>query len=188
MNRSVGTVLTILTTSLLLGCSPGVTPNSDPGSPASSPQGSSSCIEGAWNLDVEDYSFQSEDYVRGLGLPITDFAMAGSGVIRFTAEGLVATDIDLVTTGTIVAGDTRVPLNTQSSYHGSGDWGPGDDPDSIDLDNWANLPNDGVAADPAAPPIPAIDYTNIDAVMALCTEDTLILQAFGAPLYAKWHR
>ena len=38
-----------------------------------------------------------------------------------------------------VAGDQRIPFSQPSAYTGSGDWAPGDDPDTLDLRNWANV-------------------------------------------------
>ncbi len=146
------------------------------------------CIVGTWQLDVADYEAQSEGYVLGLGLPISEFAMSGAGTIQFTADGLVVTDIDLTTTGTIVAGDTRVPLNTRSAYTGSGDWSGSNDDETIDLANWATVPNPDVPVDPAAPDLPAVDYTDIPTVLAACSANSLILQGPDAPLAAMWSR
>ncbi|CAN5325284.1 hypothetical protein BH11ACT4_BH11ACT4_17760 [soil metagenome] len=146
------------------------------------------CHVGTWQLDVADYASQSEAYILGLGLPIESFGMSGVGTISFTQDGLVATEIDLTTTGTIVAGDTRVPLNTRSAYSGSGDWLASTTPDRIDLDNWATLPDPDVPMDPSAPPIPAIDYTEIPSVTIVCSEGSLLLQGPEAPLSALWSR
>ncbi len=180
-------VVAILAAASLAGCAPEPVPVPEPADDVPSSQ-QDPCLVGTWNLDVADYGFQAEEYVLGLGLPIADFAMDGAGTIQFTASGLVSTDIDLTTTGTIVAGDTRVPLNTRSGYTATGDWSEGEDLDSIDLANWSNVPDPSIPVDPAAPPIPAIDYTGIDAVMAFCTETFLVLQAPGAPLSARWTR
>ncbi len=177
----------LLATMSLAGCAPEAEPGESP-----SDDGASShqdpCIVGTWDLDVLDYETQSTEYFAGLGLPVFDFAMGGDGVIQFTADGLVSTDIDLTMTGTIVAGETRVPFDTQSGYTATGDWSPGDDLASIDLANWSTVPDPGIPVDPAAPSVPAIDYTDVPAVTASCTETTLVLQAPGAPLYARWHR
>ncbi|WP_395641086.1 hypothetical protein [Pseudolysinimonas sp.] len=168
----------------MTGCTaPAETPDADPPSSTDQP-----CLVGTWQLDVADYAAQSEAFVLGLGLPIEGFAMTGAGTITFTADGLVATDIDLRTTGTIVAGDTRVPLDQPSAYTGSGDWAAGAGPDTVDLANWANVPDPDVPVSPDAPPVPAIDYTDIPTVSAVCTEDDLLLQGPDAPLSALWHR
>lgn len=184
MRTTVSLALSAGALLLLVGCTtPGGGTEPDPAPSADAP-----CIVGTWQLDVADYAAQSEEFVLGLGLPIADFAMTGAGEITFTADGLVATDIDLTITGTIVAGDTQVPLNQRSAYSGSGDWATGTDPDTIDLSNWANVPDPSVPVDPAAPPVPAIDYTDIPTVTAPCTESDLVLQGPDAPLSALWHR
>lgn len=172
---------------LLAGCS---APTSDPvDTPADDPDGEveTPCVVGTWQLDVADYASQSEAYVLGLGIPIEGFTMEGAGTITFTDDGLVATDIALTTTGTIVAGETSVPLDQASTYSGSGDWAVGATPDTIDLANWANLPGPDAIDDPAAP-VPAIDYTDIPTVGAACSADELVLQAPDAPLSARWTR
>lgn len=177
-------LLLVATAFALAGCTaPAETPDAEPAPSAEQP-----CLVGTWQLDVPDYAAQSEAFVLGLGLPIEGFAMTGAGTITFTADGLVATDIDLRTTGTIVADDTRVPLDQPSSYTGSGDWATGADPDTVDLANWANVPDPDVPFDPDAPPVPTIDYTDIPTVSAVCTADDLVLQGPGAPLSALWHR
>lgn len=179
----------ILAAILLAGCAAGTTPEPDPDpvDPGSSGE-QQPCIVDTWKLDVADYASQSEAYVLGLGIPIVDFAMDGAGMIQFTADGLVSTDIDLTTTGTIVAGDTMVPLNSRSGYTATGDWSNGEDLDSIDLANWSSVPDPSIPVDPAAPPVPAIDYTDVDAVMAFCTEAFLVVQVPGAPLSTRWTR
>jgi hypothetical protein len=184
--RTLGTIALAATALLLASCTaPGGTPEPDPEVP---PAADEPCIVGTWQLDVADYAAQSEAFVLGLGLPIEDFGMTGAGEITFTADGLVATDIALTTTGTIVAGDTRVPVNQPSAYTGSGDWAAGTDPDTIDLSDWANVPDPDVATSPDAPPVPAIDYTDIPTVTASCTANDLVLQGPDAPLSALWHR
>ncbi|MEO7349675.1 MAG: hypothetical protein ABIW32_07450 [Terrimesophilobacter sp.] len=192
MRRTTSLTMAVPLIALLAACAPaGTTDPSSGGGPGPTKEQSGAevpCVVGAWNLDVADYSAQAEAYVLGLGIPITGFAMTGSGVIRFTQDSLVATEIDLVTTGTIVAGDTMVPLNTPSVYNGSGDWNASDGSETINLENWANVRTDGSAPDASAPDIPAIDYTDVDSVSAVCSADTLTLQAPGAPLSSTWHR
>ena len=190
MFRPSPAILAVLSVGVLAGCASGSAPEPDPGppDPGASPEQEVPCIVGLWELDVPDYAAQSEAFVLGLGIPITGFAMSGAGSIQFTADGLVATDIDLTVTGTIVAGDAMVPVNTRSAYAGSGDWSSAAGSDTIDLENWANLPAPDVPVDPSAPSLPTIDYSDVPAVTAECSADTLVLQAPGAPLYALWHR
>lgn len=184
--RTLSTVTLAATALLLAGCTAsGGTPESDPDVP---PAADAPCIVGTWQLDVADYAAQSEAFVLGLGLPIEGFGMTGAGTIAFTADGLVATDINLTTTGTIVAGDTMVPLNQPSAYSGSGDWSAGATDDTIDLANWANVPDPDVPVSPDGPPVPAIDYTDIPTVTASCSANDLVLQGPDAPLSALWHR
>ena len=172
---------------LLAGCTaPGGQPTDE--EPAEQPGGDETpCVVGTWQLDVADYANQSEAFVLGLGLPIVGFAMTGAGTITFTEDGLVATDIALTTTGTIVAGDTSVPLDQLSAYTGSGDWATGSTAGSIDLENWANVPDPDAPVDPDAA-VPAIDYTDIPTVSAACSANELVLQGPDAPLSARWTR
>ncbi|MEO8529508.1 MAG: hypothetical protein ABI435_10570, partial [Pseudolysinimonas sp.] len=143
------------------------------------------CVVGTWNLDVADYAAQSEAYTLGLGLPIVGFAMSGSGKITFAGEGLVATDVVLTTTGTIVAGDTRTPLNQTSAYTGTGDWVEGAG-STIDFANWSNTPGVGeITVDGSSP---TIDFTDIPSVGITCTATDLTLKAPDAPLSSLWHR
>lgn len=186
-NATPTVLLALLATMSLAGCASATDADRDAidEGPSSTQQ---PCIVGIWNLDVLDYETQSSEYVHSLALPIEDFSLDGAGTIQFTAEGLVATDINLTTTGTIVAGDTRTPLNTPSVYTASGDWSMGEDATSIDLANWATVPGPDTTLDPAATSIPPIDYTDIPTVSAHCTETALELQGPGAPLSAKWTR
>lgn len=180
-------LMALFSTALLTGCTPPAGTGSDPADDGS---GSSQnpCVVGTWHLDVADYASQAESYVLGLGIPIEGFAMEGAGTIQFTTDGLVATDIDLTTTGTIVAGETSVPLNSRSGYNASGDWSIGSDGSSLNLANWSNTPDPDVPVDPSAPPIPAIDYTDIPSLAAVCTTSTLVLKAPDAPMSAQWTR
>jgi hypothetical protein len=175
-----------ITLLLLAGCSAGAPSSSE--DPGGDTVAEAPCIVGTWNLDVADYEAQTLSYLVELGIPIVDYAMAGGGTITFTADGLVATDIDLTTSGTLVAGDQRVPINQRSAYSGSGDWAAGADADSVDLSNWATVPDADVPVDPAAPAPPAIDYTDIPTVSAPCTDDELVLQGPDAPVAAHWTR
>ena len=175
----------LLAATLLAACSPGTEP--DPVVPAG-PTEDAPCVVGAWQLDVADYAAQSEDYLVGLAIPITEFAMSGDGTIVFTADGLVSTDIALRTTGVLVAGDVSVPIDVPSAYTATGDWSPGTEADAIDLTNWSTVADPDVTVPPDGPPIPAIDYSDVPSVLADCTADTLVLAAPDAPLTAVWHR
>jgi hypothetical protein len=186
MNRITRTAPLIVLGVLLTACSPGSDP--DPVTPDDPGSDETPCVVGTWQLDVPDYGAQSEAYLVGIGIPITEFDMTGAGTIQFTPDGLVATDISLTTTGVLVAGDVAVPISVPSAYTATGDWSTGSDGDTIDLANWASVPDPDVPIDPEAPPIPTIDYTDVESVTADCTADGLVLQAPGAPLGALWHR
>ncbi len=169
----------------LTACSPGADPGPDvPEEPATD----SPCVVGEWQLDVSDYAQQSEGYLTGLAIPITEFAMVGDGSIVFTSDGLVSTDISLTTTGVLVAGDVAVPIDVPSHYTATGDWSPGTEPDAIDLANWSTVPDPDVPVTPDAPPVPAIDYSDVPSVLADCSADTLVLAAPDAPVTSVWHR
>lgn len=170
---------------LLAGCAPPPTPDPDTTDP--SPPGTvdtDDCLVGTWALDVPAYAAESEAYVIGVA-PIVDFAMDGAGQLTFTADGLVSTDVSLRTTGTIVAGDVRVPLDVPSSYSATGDWSRVGD-DSIQFDNWAKLT--GSAEEPSEVDIPSFDYTQLTDVNAFCSATELFIQGPDAPILATWVR
>ena len=177
-----------MTAALLSACAATPPPVSEPEPAAAA--GSTPCIVGDWRLDVDDYAAQAEAYLLGLGLPIEDFAMQGEGSIRFTADGLVAADIALTTTGTIVAGDTSVPVEERSEYTASGDWSQSDDDTTLDLANWSTVPDPALGGSDGdgSFAVPTIDYTDMPAVTAECSTDTLLLQGPGAPMHALWRR
>ncbi len=182
---------------LFAGALAACSPASEPQEPAHPPTDSNSgdqtdgaedaCIVGTWQLDVPDYAAQSEFYLTSIGVPITEFDMTGAGTIQFTSDGLVSTDIALTTSGTIVSGDAVVPISVPSVYTATGDWSEGSAGETIDLANWSTVPGDA-PVDPGAPQIPAIDYTDIPTVGAVCSADLLVLTAPGAPLQAAWTR
>jgi hypothetical protein len=186
MRASSGFLVAAMSAVLISGCS-AADPASPPGA-SEEPVAEVPCVVGTWNLDVPDYQVQSLAYLESLGIPIIDYAMTGGGTITFTADGLVATDIDITTSGTLVAGDQRIPMNQRSAYSGSGDWEAGTEPEAIDLSNWTNVLDADVPVDPDAPGAPAIDYTDIPTVSAVCSGDELILQGPDAPLSAHWTR
>ena len=121
----------LLFASVLVACSPGSEPQEPAHPPTDSDSGDQSdaaedaCIVGTWQLDVADYAAQAEYYLTSNGVPITAFNMTGAGTIQFTADGLVSTDVSLITSGTIVAGDTSVPISVPSVYTATGDWSEG---------------------------------------------------------------
>ncbi|MBX3088075.1 MAG: hypothetical protein KF742_06265 [Cryobacterium sp.] len=170
----------------LSGC--GVSPSPDSEDDRNEGNADAPCVVGTWDLDVAEYEASSIGYFASLGLPIQDFAMEGEGTIRFVEEGLVASEIGLRMTGSIVAGEVSVPFDTPSSYQGSGDWATGTSPDTIDFSNWATVPGSSESGDPLAPSVPTIDYSSMPSVNVQCTADTLRIQAPEAPFASVWHR
>lgn len=187
-------IATSLAAAFLVGCSPqpdpgpGETTPGETSPPAGDPSAQQPCVVGGWSLDVPAYEAESESYLLGLGLPIEGFELTGAGNITFTADGLVATDVDLTSTGTIVAGDTRVPFNEPGHYIASGDWSLGADSTTIDLANWSSDAAPDVLEDPSSPGAPAIDYTGIPSIVVNCSEHELELIVPGAPLRTQWFR
>lgn len=186
-------VTATMVAALVTACSPQPATGPAPGADVTAPPADGTpsqqpCVVGEWQLDVAMYRADSEAYVLGLPLPIEGFDMTGVGFITFTPDGLVTTDVDLTSSGTIVAGETRVPFSTPSRYAASGDWSLGGDGATIDLANWSSDVDHDVLADPSAPGVPAIDYTDIPSVTSQCSETELHLVVPGAPLSTTWYR
>lgn len=178
--------LALVGVALLAGCTVSPTPDPDVTDPR--PPGEvepEDCVVGTWTLDVPAYAAESEAYITGLGIPMVDFAMTGAGEMTFTPDGLVAVDIGLVTSGTLVAGDQLIPISVPSTYTATGDWSRTDD-EELQFDNWAK-----VVIDEGVPPdvdLPALDVTQLTDVDAFCSSDGLYLAGPGAPLGAAWDR
>jgi hypothetical protein len=145
------------------------------------------CLIGDWMLDVADYGAQAEGYLTGLGIPITEFAMDGSGLLFFTAEGSMQVQVDLVTSGVLVAGDSLVPISVPSTYHASGTWSrPDADVDAIDIEDAVE--EGGVGDDQL--PIPLFDFAENPRVHIICENEgeQLRLQGADAPISSVWIR
>jgi hypothetical protein len=145
------------------------------------------CLIGDWMLDVADYGSQSEAYLVGRGIPITDFAMDGSGLLFFTADGSMQVNVDLVTSGTLVAGDSLVPISVPSHYNASGTWSrPESDVDAINIEN---VTEDVTAGDETVQ-VPLLNFADNPRVFIQCDEatDSINLQGADAPLSSWWVR
>ena len=145
------------------------------------------CLVGDWLLDVADYGAQSETYLTGLGIPITDFAMDGSGLLFFTADGSMEVQVELITTGVLHGDDTAVPISVPSEYHASGTWSrPDSDVDAIDIENATETTSG--ADDSAA--VPLFDFAANPRVYVICENDgeQLRLQGADAPIASVWTR
>ncbi len=180
--------LTAATLLLLAGCTAPVGTPIDEEPVDQTGEAAPPCVVGTWQLDVADYEAQSATYLAGLGIPVAEFAMTGSGEATFTADGLLAADIDLLVNAVLDAGDVRVPVEQRTAYTGSGDWREGDEPWSIDLENWATVPDPDATVGVEEDGLPPIDFFDIPTIVTSCTADTLVLQGPDAPLAATWHR
>lgn len=144
------------------------------------------CLIGDWILDVADYSSQSEAYLVGEGIPITDFGMDGGGLLFFTADGSMQVNVELVTSGTLVAGDAMVPISVPSRYNASGTWSrPESDVDAINID----VTEDSDAGDETVQ-VPLLDFAANPRVFIMCENDgdQLRLQGADAPISSVWTR
>jgi hypothetical protein len=138
-------------------------------------------------LDVGDFAAQSEQFVVGQGIPITEFAMTGDGTLDIGDDGFLDGVVSLTTTGVLAApGMPPVDVSVPSSYTFSGEWAPGEDDDTIDLSNWAQVAD--VGGTDGSSVAPFIDFTDIPTVSSECTDTDLRLQGPDAPLSALWHR
>ncbi|HRN28528.1 MAG TPA: hypothetical protein PK781_00545 [Terrimesophilobacter sp.] len=180
---------TTIAVTLLTGCSPQPTTEPTETTPRTDSNSEQQpCIVGEWMLDVATYAADSENYLLGLAVPVEGFEMSGNGIISFTADGLVAVDIDLTSTGELVARDTRVPFTTPGRYQASGDWGVGSG-DTINLSNWSDdIADTPDPLTPETPGAPAISFTDVPSVNATCTEHELHIALPGAPLDTHWFR
>ncbi len=154
---------------------------------ADDPIAADDCLIGDWLLDVADYGSQSEAYLLGNNIPITDFAMDGGGILAFTADGSMQVTVNLVTTGTLVAGDTMVPISVPSHYDASGTWSrPESDVDAINIED---VTEDASAGDDSVQ-VPLMDFAANPRVFVQCDEETdsIQLQGAEAPFSSWWVR
>lgn len=168
---------------LLAGCSAGTGDFGLPDEPAAD----APCIVGTWNLDVADYSAQSEAWLVSLNSDYIDVAVSGSAQARFTDGGLTA-DVDLTTDVILLAGEQPVASQGRSAYTGSGDWEPGEDAGTIDFTYWATSPDPGVVGTAEAAGLPTVDFFAVPSLAVTCTATQLELTSAGAPLTARWYR
>ncbi|MBN9606450.1 MAG: hypothetical protein J0G30_07550 [Actinomycetales bacterium] len=177
----------------LVGCSGGGEPQEDfvPGGGDGQPDdpiAADDCLIGDWLLDVEDYRAQAEAYLLGLGIPISDFAMDGTGILAVAGDGTIQVNVDL-TTSTTLAG--QVAVSVPSSYTASGTWSrPESDVDAIRLEGF---PEAGAVEGEV--PIPVLDYSGTPRVTVMCDDlgdddqaGTVRLQEESAPISALWVR
>ena len=102
--------------------------------PARDPIAADDCLIGDWMLDVADYGAQSRglpDRTRHPDHRLRDGRHRAAVLHRRTVR--CRSTSDLVTSGTIVAGDAVVPISVPSHYGASGTWSrPESEVDAID--------------------------------------------------------
>jgi hypothetical protein len=142
------------------------------------------CLVGDWLLDVEDFARQSNGYLVSRDIPITDYAMDGGGILAFGADGTIAVNIDLTTSGVLHGDDVAVPITVPSHYNASGTWSrPDADVDAIDIDATEETSE----ADESLP-VPLLDFESNPHAFVVCDGDFLSLQGEGAPFGSVWTR
>jgi len=148
------------------------------------PIGTEDCLIGDWLLDVEDLARQSEDYLVGLSIPITDYAMDGGGILTFGADGTMAVNIDLTTAGVLHGDDVAVPISVPSHYNASGTWSrPDADVDAIDI-----VATEETSTGDESLPVPLFDFENNPHAFVVCDGDFLSVQGEGSPFGTVWTR
>lgn len=189
MRNAPRTALLFIASAILLaGCTaappPADEPPVDPGLAADT-----SCVVDTWQLDLDDYQAQSETYLTGLGIPISDFLMLGSQELQITSDGLMALTTDITTNGTLTAGGQSIPITTSTVNSHSGDWIWQGDGTPLAISNWALVGDDLSAGEVAeGVELPAVDFTGVPEVDVQCSADELVLAVPGAPLTARFVR
>ncbi len=187
-----------MTATLVTGCS-GTAPG-DPDDPApaeSDPQqpvdgvGDTDCVVGRWALDVDNYRSQSESYLLGLGIPITEFDMLGGQTLTTTEDGLLAVDTNIRSTGVLVAGDVSVPISVITVESATAEWGwDATSPNGglLEVAEWqvveTSTESEGADGFELAPP--RFDGEN-QTLLVDCDAQNMLLQG-GGPLSALFVR
>lgn len=198
MTRSAALLLAVVASTMLLtACS--IDPGSGdaplpPAPEESEPQqpidgvGDTDCVVGRWGLEVVDYRLQSEAYLLGLGVPITEFDMVGGQTLTITEDGLLAVETNLRTSGVIVAGDSSVPISVTTVESASAEWGwDATSPSGgmLEIAEWQIVDSSSVGEGlDVAPP----RFEGDDAFLLVdCDAQTMLLQG-GGPLSALFER
>lgn len=179
----------------LTGCGvqePEPDPDPDPVvEPAPGDDGTSAAdclVGGPWSLDLPDYAAQAEQYMVGLGVPITDFAMSGSQTVQFTDDGLMSVLTDITSTGTLVIPDVGpFPLSVHSTTGGSGDWAMDNDA-TMTITNWAAVGGQDPAVGAEDIEVPVPDFSIIPSVGVTCQPGLLTLVAPDSPFVPLFRR
>jgi hypothetical protein len=175
----------VAATLILAGCTAApADPGTEPDAPA---EPTVACEVGSWVLDVADFEAQSVEFLTAQGIPITDFVMTGDGSLDIGDDGYLAGVVSLTSAGTLVpSGAPPTDISVPSSYTFSGQWAVGDDPDTIDLSDWAQVADVGAPTPDVVAPF--LDFTDVPTVSSACDDTSLRLQGPDAPLSALWHR
>ncbi len=187
MTRSAALLLAVVASTMLLtACS--VDPGSGdaplpPAPEESEPQqpidgvGDTDCVVGRWGLEVVDYRLQSEAYLLGLGVPITEFDMVGGQTLTITEDGLLAVETNLT-----------VPISVTTVESASAEWGwDATSPSGgmLEIAEWQIVDSSSVGEGlDVAPP----RFEGDDAFLLVdCDAQTMLLQG-GGPLSALFER
>ncbi len=158
----------------------------DPG--ASEPTVEDCLVGGPWMLDLVDYAEQSEQYMQGLGIPITDFVMDGSQTVQFTADGLMSVETDITSSATLQIPDAgTVPVSVRSTTGGSGDWAMEND-DTLSITNWAAVGDQEPSIGSEEFELPLPDYSTIPSVGVTCQPGLLTLVVPESPFVPLFTR
>lgn len=172
----------------LAGCTaaPSTDDGPDPDAVDPAPPTAADCFTGGpWSLDLADYGEQAQNYLDSLGIPVEGLTMTGSQTVQFTADGLMAVETDIVSTGVITTPNGDVPFEIPSTGGGSGDWSI-DDSSQLTIENWATVASD-TPADPTVE-IPLPDYSTISPVGVTCQPGLLSLASPNSPFVPLFRR
>lgn len=173
---------------VLVGCTPTVTTSDDPGdSTGGESLGGENCLTGQWDLDVANYRDQSQEYLAGLGIPLTDFTMTGTEVLTFAEDGGVELASQITSGGTITVPGFTGPVSTETTSISTGNWSTAGD-GSLTIENWALIDNSVTSTAPEGVDLGGFSLTNVSGMTALCDETSLFLQGPDAPLGSYWTR
>lgn len=196
--RFVVTVgLAALSLFTLAACAPGtgVPTAGDPdatesgGSGGIAPSGFAGCIEGAWQLDVDDVATQLQAMLEANGTPITTSVADGGVTLTVSGDEMIY-DSDVTYT---MSGDAEgLSMVIAQTHEGvsTGRWA--EEGGNLVFSDWENAVRiintvtiAGVAGEPTVVP-GGIDNSVVMA--ATCEGDTLVTQPEGNPYISTWAR
>ncbi len=159
----------------------------DPGASAE-PTIGDCLVGGPWSLDLVDYAAQAEQYLQGMGIPLTDFVMDGSQTVQFTADGLMSVETDITSSGTLQIPDVGpFPVSVHSTTGGSGDWAM-DNAETMTITNWAAVGDEEPSIGGEEFDAPIVDFSVIPSVGVTCQPGLLSLTAPESPFVPLFRR